>query len=79
MSLTKDQKRKRYCGGCRDDFYNGKNPLGIEECWCLKTAKVVWRKIVPLSQVPPWTQKPVRVLDCYMPDRAITVGPKQIH
>lgn len=31
------------CSGCRDDFYNDHNPIGVKECWALKTAKVVTR------------------------------------
>lgn len=30
--------QRKYCSGCRDDFYNGE---GAKECWSLKTAKVV--------------------------------------
>ena len=39
-------KSTEYCRGCRDDFYNGQNNLGIKECWSLKNAKVVtrWRQ-----------------------------------
>ena len=33
----------KYCVGCTDDFYNGKNPMGVKECWLLKNAKVVTR------------------------------------
>lgn len=35
----------KYCAGCRDDFYNGKNEIGVAECWLLKDAEVVrrWR------------------------------------
>jgi hypothetical protein len=32
---------KKHCHGCRDDFYNGHNPYGVEECWMLKDAKLV--------------------------------------
>lgn len=28
------------CGGCRDDFYNGHNQLGVTQCWGFKTARV---------------------------------------
>lgn len=31
---------RKYCTGCRDDFYNGQ---GAEECWLRKKAKVVKR------------------------------------
>ncbi len=38
MSMDKSR-----CHGCRDDFYNGHNPLGVEECWLLKNAKLKTR------------------------------------
>ena len=31
------------CRGCRDDFYNGQNPLNITRCWSLKDARIVTR------------------------------------
>lgn len=31
------------CVGCRNDFYNGKNKIGVKRCWSLKDAKVVTR------------------------------------
>lgn len=34
---------RKYCVGCRDDFYNGKNSVGVTECWLLKNAQVVTR------------------------------------
>ena len=33
----------KLCAGCRDNFYNGNNPLGVKRCWSLDTAKVVTR------------------------------------
>ena len=75
--MIKCQKLKR-CRGCRDDFYNGKNPLGVEECWCLKNAKIVWRKRVHIDQRPPWNQKSIRVFDCRTEDRYIFVDPKVV-
>lgn len=38
--MTEAEKMK-HCHGCRDDFYNDKNPLGVKKCWGLKTAKMV--------------------------------------
>lgn len=32
---------KQMCRGCRDDFYNSRNQIGVEECWSFKTAEVV--------------------------------------
>ena len=37
---------KKHCEGCRDDFYNGNNVLGIKECWGLKKAKIAKRFVV---------------------------------
>lgn len=31
------------CAGCRNDFYNDKNPLGVKKCWSLDTATIVTR------------------------------------
>lgn len=35
------RKDKQYCVGCKDDFYNSKNDLGVKECWSYEHAKVV--------------------------------------
>jgi hypothetical protein len=32
-----------HCQGCRDDFYNGKNQLGIRKCWSRDDAFFVTR------------------------------------
>lgn len=37
------QKHKSLCLGCSNDFYNGKNDLGISECWSFHSAEVVTR------------------------------------
>ena len=63
--MNKYEKRRKYCSGCEDNFYNGNNPHDIQECWNLRDAEVVWRKKIHVDQRPPWPQKPVRVLDCY--------------
>jgi hypothetical protein len=31
------------CVGCRNNFYNGHNTLGVKRCWSLKSAEVVKR------------------------------------
>jgi len=54
-----------HCLGCEDDFYNGKNPFGIDKCWHFDRAELVMRKQVDVSQRPPWNQEPIEVPDCY--------------
>lgn len=76
--MTNEEKRRKYCGGCRDNFYNNNNPYGIQRCWCLDTAKVVWKKRVSIHQYPPWNQKAIRVLDCRHEDGYVFVGPEVI-
>lgn len=73
------REKLRYCSGCRDNFYNGNNPYGFEECWNLKDAKVVWKKEVHIDQRPPWNQKAKRVLNCYRKPRHVYVDPKRTY
>lgn len=58
---------KLHCRGCVDDFYNGHNPLGVKECWSLKTAKMVTRFRLDVWTKPltPGAYTEVRVPDCY--------------
>lgn len=69
------QDKKRMCSGCRNNRYNmGKGfveregidaVVTVDECWSLKDAKVVLNKRVSISQTPPFTQSPIKVLSCY--------------
>lgn len=34
---------KIHCVGCRNNFYNGNNDIGVKECWQLKTARLKTR------------------------------------
>lgn len=61
------RKTKEMCRGCRDDFYNGTNGLGVKECWCFKGAEVItayrigwW---VPMASAKNF--KKVRALKCW--------------
>lgn len=67
---------KKHCEGCRNDFYNAKNDLGVSECWSFKTAKLVWRKEVHINQRPPWDQKAQKMPNCYHRSQYIYVDPK---
>lgn len=33
--------QKPMCHGCRENFYNGNNDLGVKECWMFSDAQVV--------------------------------------
>ena len=56
---------KAKCNGCEDDFYNGKNPYDVKECWCFEDAKIIKRKKVGMNDVPPWKWKPQNFPSCY--------------
>ncbi len=70
MSLSKSEKLKR-CAGCNDNFYNGKNDLGIGKCWGLKSAKSVERTMVGIWQSPPYVWSPQKTLSCHRPNGSI--------
>ncbi len=74
--LNKEQKL-HHCVGCHCDFYNGKNPYNVKECWSLSTAKLVLKKRVSINQVPPWKQAPIKVLDCYREDGYVMMDPEK--
>src|SRR5438128_47461 len=58
---------KKHCAGCEDDFYNGKNPLGVKECWSLKDAEVVTRYSIGTWTEPtrPGAFREVQRPNCY--------------
>ena len=74
--MTKREKL-RHCAGCEQNFYNGNNPLGVQECWSLDGAKLIWRKEVHIDQRPPWNQKARMFMSCFQRRRYVFVGPKQ--
>lgn len=87
MTISKLAKKK-LCSGCRNNRYN----MGVgfverpgidavvtcNECWSMKTAKVVMKKRVSVSQVPPWTQKPIKTLSCKSEPGFVYVDKKAI-
>ncbi len=70
MSMDKSK-----CVGCRDNFYNGNNSIGVKECWMLKTAKIVSRFIIHINT--PMNQKsgyiPVKRPNCYHEDGYVNI------
>ena len=79
MGRLSKKEKKKFCAGCRNNFYNGLNHLDIQECWSFKNAKVVLKKKVHVDQVPPWNQEPIKALDCFHQPRYVFVGPKQTY
>lgn len=73
---------KTHCKGCRNNFYNGNNNLGITECWSLKDAKLVSRIPIGNWENPPYLNKEkVKVPNCWHgegPNRTHYVDPKNI-
>ncbi len=65
---------KKHCRGCRNNFYNGNNDLGVNECWSLKDAKLIMRKEVHINDVPPWNQKAEKFPDCYHKPKFVYVA-----
>lgn len=54
--------KKSRCVGCRNNFYNGNNDLGVSECWNLKDAKVKTKYRLPRNV-------PVNVKSAYVKTR----------
>lgn len=77
MAMSK-QAKLNMCIGCRQNFYNGNNPIGIKECWSLATAKVVKKKKVGIWERPPWRQEPIEILSCRTEQGYVFVDAKQI-
>lgn len=73
---------KKHCSGCRNNFYNDNNPLGVKECWSLKSAKIVSRVRIGHWEEPPYlNKKSVRVPNCLHGEgsnRTHYIDPKQI-
>lgn len=68
---------KKACVGCSDNFYNGNNPMGVQECWMFKDAKIISRRRVGVWEPPPWTSKPESLPNCYHAKGVIFVKPGQ--
>lgn len=68
---------KKHCVGCRDNFYNGNNSLGVAQCWSLKTARLIKRRRVGMWETPPWKAKPETLPSCYHETGFVFVKPNQ--
>lgn len=69
----------KHCAGCRDDFYNGNNDLGVKQCWMRTTAKLIHTVLIHVDLPPPYKHlKPKDRPDCYKAERHVTVKPEAI-
>jgi hypothetical protein len=78
IKIVDARRQKLFCGGCRENFYNGNNPAGIQDCWCLKSAKIVQRKFVPLDMRPPWEMAPETTFSCHRRIGFVAVRPETV-
>jgi len=70
----------KYCTGCKDNFYNGFNDLGIKKCWKLEISNIVSRKEVHINDIPPWNHQPIiKTLNCYRKKGFVYVDKDQIN
>ncbi len=60
-------EKLKLCVGCRENFYNGKNSIGVSECWHLESAQIVkrWRLQWWTSPITPGAFVQVRTLSCH--------------
>jgi hypothetical protein len=72
---TKAEFKKTFCPGCRDNFYNGNNNMGITDCWMLVSAKKAMKKKVWRDDVPPWNHTPIETLTCFRAEGYWMVDP----
>jgi len=65
MNKLSNYQKKKYCVGCRNNFYNGNNQYGIKECWLLKDAKVVWMSKSGYYKMDFIKNEKIRTLNCF--------------
>lgn len=81
MATTRE--KKKMCVGCRNNRYNMgvgfveragiDAPVTVDECWHLKSATIVKKRLVSISQVPPWRNVKSKYLSCFsMPGYFLT-------
>lgn len=60
-------KSTKHCIGCRNNFYNGHNNIGVSCCWSLKSAKVVtrWKLEWWTQPTEPGAFVKVKTYDCH--------------
>lgn len=67
------------CSGCRDNFYNGNNGLGVVRCLSFETATMERKKDVPVNRQPPFKSIPLTTKpSCYRAKGYVRVHPDQL-
>lgn len=70
---------RKHCVGCEDDFYNGNNPYGIQECWGRTGAKFDNYRLVHVDLPPPYLGLEIQKLPtCYKKKRHVKVKPEAL-
>ena len=70
-----DAERLALCAGCRDNFYNDNNPLGVKRCWHLANMQLAEVKWVHVDAPPPWENAPVIAPTCMTRERYVRMHP----
>ena len=62
-----DADKLARCAGCRDDFYNGHNPMNVKRCWSFESADPVvrWRIGTWTKPTTPGAFAEVATLSCH--------------
>lgn len=74
------QEKMRFCSGCRNNFYNGRDNISGKNCWSLEDAQVVKRLFIHRDQIPPYKGEKLRdTLSCWYGDTGMrAVDPEAI-
>ncbi len=75
----KPKKSIQLCIGCRDNFYNGNNDLGVPRCLHFASAAVEKRIKVGINEQPPYSAKRAAwTLSCHKPTGYCQVKPEAL-
>ena len=77
--MTRKVVTKNDCAGCHNNFYNGHNSLGVQECWSFKTATLVKKLDIHVHRSPPYKgMKPTARPSCYKAQGYVRVDPANL-
>lgn len=68
-----------HCVGCKDNFYNGNNPYGIEKCWGLRAMRLDRYILIRIDERPPYLNRELQELPvCYKKEHYVKVKPESL-